>query len=82
MARAAPATAGLAIAADAQFPVDFFPPRGRKRPRASTPKGSRKTVVGCSYTTPHIVDYQRVSPFWGQGTPHGKAGEGQEITLE
>src|SRR5262245_52703682 len=43
----------------------FVSTPGRKRPRASTPKGSRKTVVRCSYTTPHILDYQRVSPFWG-----------------
>ena len=69
MARAAPATAGLAIAADAQFPVDFFVLG------TQTSKWSGHAIAvehwkgehaeGCSYTTPHIVEYQMVNQFFG-----------------
>jgi hypothetical protein len=32
--------------------------------------------------TPHIAEYQRVSPFLGQGTQHRKAGEGGKLPVE
>ena len=37
----------------------------------------------CSYTTRRIVEYQMVSPFFGgQGTQHGRAGEGGKLPVE
>jgi hypothetical protein len=88
MARAAPATAGLAIAADARFSVDFFVLGTQRSGHAIAveqwKEGEHAEVSNWySYATSHIVEYQRVNPFLGgQGTQHGKAGGGREITLE
>jgi hypothetical protein len=48
-----------------------------RAPRASSPR-----IPCCSYTTKHIVEYQMVSPFLGQGPQYGKAGKRGKLPLE
>ena len=47
--------------------------------RASMRKIQEDGRVRYSNATPHIAEYQRVSPFLGQGTQHRKAGEGGKL---
>src|SRR5262245_42835416 len=80
---------GLAIAADAQFPVDFFVLETQTSKWSGHAiavehwKGEHAEGPGrlVRYsTTPHIAEYQRVSPFLGARHATPQAWGGREIT--